>query len=470
MSTDIQNSWYMSKPLSECKNLFSKEEVSEYQAHFYHCECGHNEVALSSNGETPLYQCEQCDNTCFINIDVKKGYLTLHYTNLNFIYECKKVDDGYIVNTYLNIPYHADFLRNKLLYKKEFIASLTVSFSKRSHIFKLPRKNFRAIDILKRKTKDFIIKDTGDELIYYKDSLNKIEEIHPFSFNPNLIDTEFSFWKKIDLRILNNPKSRIGVIEMLHYLLNYRKERSLKRVLFEKYKQLQDDGPSFGFFDPLGPFVVSRCFNDPNIASKLLKNDCMISEPLEEGRYSLHDMIWFLMFLKKHYREKQIAKMLLDFKNEWHIWSDIIFLVPNNKRILKRKFNKVKLTIENLHNEIIRCTIEAQRKPLVKLKFSYEENYKQACTKMVDLEFRLPSTNEELWYWAECLHNCISGYYDAIEKRRTTIYGAFRDHKILYAIEVTSLEINEMSGKYNNVIPIEDKNIINKWWEKYLYQ
>jgi len=496
VSIDRQNSWYMSKPLSNCPNLFSKEETINYQAHFYHCQCGVMKVVLSLNRETPSYECEECDNKYFIDASkVGNGYpYLLHKEDLNFIYACKKIDDGYIVNAYLNIPYQADFIRKKLLYKKEFIANMTVSFSQRRHLFKLPIKSFKAKDILKRKMHSFIVEETGNNLVYYKDSLKTQEERYPFSFNPNLIDAEFSFWKKIDLRALRNPKTPIGIMDMLHYLLNHRKERSIKRTLFKKYTQLLKHSPNPNTFNPLAPFVITRCFDDPNIASKLLAEDLEVfsledetdygviafvnAEGIEipnDGKFSrlvfINLQIWFIKFLKIHYTENQLAKMFLgQHDNMRSFWSDILSMIAGNKRTIKKNFEKVKLTPENIHDEIVRCTNAQVNEKLNKLHFLYEENYKKACTKIDNIEFKLPSSGRELETWAGNMHNCISGYGLDIKDRYRTIYGAFRDNKILYVIEASPSEISEMSGKYNSEISTSDTNIINQWWEKYLYE
>ena len=213
---------------------------------------------------------------------------------------------------------------------------------------------------------NFIIEETGNNLVYYKDSLKTQEERYPFNFNPNLIDPEFSFWKKIDLRALRYPKNPISIVDMLHYLLNHRKERSLKRTLFKKYTQLLKHSPNPNTFNPLAPFVISRCFDDPNIASKLLSKDLAIFsledatdygvlslvnadgvEIPDNGKFSrfvfINLQIWFIKFLKIHYTENQLAKMFLgQSDNMWSLWSDILSMAAGNKRTIKRKHSGLK--------------------------------------------------------------------------------------------------------------------------------
>ena len=103
------------------------------------------EVLLSLKTEIPLYKCVECENIHFIDAIKVKGYFELQQNaNLNLSYECIKLNDGYMVNAYLHIPFQADFLRKQLFFRKEFIANLKVSFSKKQHLFYLPAIDFRA--------------------------------------------------------------------------------------------------------------------------------------------------------------------------------------------------------------------------------------------------------------------------------------------------------------------------------------
>ena len=64
--------------------------------------------------------------------------------------------------------------------------------------------------------------------------------------------------------------------------------RSVKRALFHVYQELQNKirrldryfslTPEAYTFDPRMPFVICRCFSDPNIVTRLLKAQLTIPE------------------------------------------------------------------------------------------------------------------------------------------------------------------------------------------------
>jgi len=91
--------------LSDCPNLLSEKEAVNYQVHFYHCKCGTIEVVISSNTETPLYQCEECDNKYFIDASkVGEGYpYLLHKEDLKFIFESINPNLIFIINKIFHI-------------------------------------------------------------------------------------------------------------------------------------------------------------------------------------------------------------------------------------------------------------------------------------------------------------------------------------------------------------------------------
>ena len=98
-------------------------------------------------------------------------------------------------------------------------------------------------------------------------------------------------------------------------------------------------------FNPLAPFVISRCFDDPNIASILLSKELEIfnlnkdnKEYSEEygtevpviGRLGrkifIEIQIWFIQFLKNYYTEKQLARAFLDQDEKtWYMWTPWFF-------------------------------------------------------------------------------------------------------------------------------------------------
>lgn len=483
MKKNIKNSWYLSKPLSSCKNLFKKDS-HDYQAHFYYCECGKEEVIVSSNEHRPFYECEACNNQYFINAyDAINGEsIYLSYEGVDYTYECEHTKDGFKASACIYVPYDTNFMQKRLLFKKQVIHEYEI-FLDNGKVRESISSDDKGIS-LKKYLSSYIIdtySDTRNVFKYVKNEIDEQKKLDIILFYlglPKFLEFKFYFWKlDFNLRGVVDTKKPISIDTMLGYLLNNRKERSLKRALFkkyidtfwnEKYNQSFYNPKSIYTFDPVVPFIIARCFGDPNIASKLLSEDLVLfnydDNERENLSYALHDVIWFIMFLKKYYSEKQISTFLLEVKNELSLWQDILALIPDHKSDIKRYFRKIKLNVLSLHNEIIFTTLKGENQKRYHVNFVYEQQYNYACVKYTDMEFRLPYTGEILALWGYRLHNCLSGYLQRIKHRYTTVYGVFRNDVLLYAVEITDGVIHQMSGKYNVPIISKDAEIIKGWY------
>jgi len=78
---------------------------------------------------------------------------------------------------------------------------------------------------------------------------------------------------------------------------------------------------------------------------------------------------------------------------------------------------------------------------------------------------RVPQTGMELFKWAESLHNCMAGYFDAIDCNETIIYCFFKDDDLQFAVEVSDGYIIQSSGKYNRELLKEEEKILEKWFQ-----
>ena len=137
------------------------------------------------------------------------------------------------------------------------------------------------------------------------------------------------------------------------------------------------------------------------------------------------------------------------------------------KNAIRRFFRKIKLTVDNLHDEIINSSQYLENKLLTTAKFSYEKDYVSACGVENGLEFQLPMSGAVLREWAHLLQNCMEGYTIPIKKRTTTIFGVFKEDQLYYGVEISDGEIMQMSGKYNEDVPEYDSQVIIDWTEKY---
>jgi len=460
-------------------------------AHFFYCACG-EEDAVITNDTSYTYSCKKCGNKEFINgYNAKKSDFYLTGKKLNVRYRCFQNEEGFRAVAYIDVPVDTNFIRKKILFETYDIAHYSISFKGEEQKSYILLKDEDIEKNLENKLRAYIIENYTDSPNIsvldkkWLDKKDKTEAILFFLAHPYLQNFEFYYWKiNHSIPKLYSPKNNVTVKQILTYLLNGKTERSVRRALFNQYQQLQNKirnldryfslKPESYIFDPRMPFVICRSFEDPNIVSLLLSKQLFIPEREHEyydphfdigTTFSLKELIWFIWFLKRHYSEKQIAKLLLSIDAYKQEWLDLIGLVQLYRRAISKEFRKVKLTVSHLHNEIIRCSENKENELIRHMKFTYSTKIKEACCKVNDLEFRLPYVGSELSKWALSLHNCMSGYAQYIETGRTVIYGLFKNNEIVYAVEVFNNEIRQCSGKYNNDVDIEDMATIEKWFQ-----
>ncbi len=481
----IENSWYLSKPLHQCQNLFQKQNLG-YTAHFFHCICGLDETIVSGDKMPYKYCCEVCGNETFINgYNEIKGDFDITGKRLNIWCECSRDSNGFKASASIYIPISANFMRKKIIFKKHTIACYTISMNGEVGISAGLKYDLDFANKLEARLWKYIIDiydNPHDIPILHKkwaDRQKKAKAILFFLSHPRVKAFDFHYWD-IDEQFpkLHKAINDTDPEEVLHYLLNGRKERSIKRALFERYEKFQakirymqkhiPSAPKPNLFDPKIPFIICRCFKDPNIVSSLLlRMKILFDKSRMCSDIKLDTLIWFIIFLKRYYTEKQLATLLLKVEYDIYQWMDTLMLVSYHKHVVKKEFTKVKLSVSRLHNEIIRCSEYKNNQKIKKMNFLYTPEEKAACTEVDGILYKLPNTGAELQEWAGILHNCIAGYAGLIESGETLIYGAFRNDKLLYAIEISKGKIVERSGKYNKEINKEDSLIIDQWYKIY---
>ena len=488
MNNTIKNSWRVRKLLTSCRNLFQKEDRG-YMAYFYHCQCGWSDVVVTAHNYTPLYCCEVCANEKFIDgYLVDKGGFNLHGADLVLSYMCMPVDNGFRSVAYIDVPIDVDFMRKKMLFTRYELAYYSLYLNgKSAKDINIDLKNIDLENTLASMIRKYIITNyEGTIPIPFQNDKEKSAAILFFLAHPHFMDFAFYYWDIApSLPKLYKPKMPVTVEEVLYYLLNDRKERTVKHALFCKHKWLEERiknnkisvsfTPDEYTFDPQTVFVICRCIEDPNIVSRLLMEDFVIFDN-RYGYYHLefrkshhlylHDLIWFIIFLKSYYTEKQIADLLLNIEADMNKWMDTLALAKHFRGTIKKVFRRVKLTVKSLHNEMIRCSEDKENRKIQNMKFSYADIYKLACSKVNDLEFKLPDTGLELSNWAQSLHNCMAGYAYTVLSKETVIYGIFRNNQIVYAVEIYKNCMEQCLGKYNQEIPVNDLELIDHWFEK----
>ena len=298
----------------------------------------------------------------------------------------------------------------------------------------------------------------------------KLQQIHYFLNNLHLKESNFYYW---ELRLLHKyTKTYPSEIAMLDFICNHRKEKSIKKALYNSYK----NAIASKYYDPHSDYVFSRTISDVNLLVKLLNMDPEIKQKIFTDKYYLKG-IKLITFLKKHYSEKQICRLftedMLD-EEKFQYWKDTLLIIDGKNAFLslERYFIKGKLTTKYLHDEAMRpfqeySALKFKKGEIVTTVFQYKEQQIMAEGIYNDLEYRLPLSVDELNIWSKLLHNCMFVYANAIRKGSSLIYGIFKEEKLLYALEVKGKKIVQAYAVSNQAIPPYDMKKIKEWQEQY---
>jgi len=482
MLNTIKNSWHYIKPMKECQQLF-QEELSEYSAHFFHCECGHQELIVLPKYQVPNYNCPSCNNKDFLY-----GFNAMERENIiseekhHIKYRCEQTSDGFKATAYVQVPSDADYIRRSIIFVNKELFHLTLRYdgtklqdtSPSSLQVSTQIEDILRTEVVKTFQASFSHLNRKRPWIIKRQDLN---EMVFYIFNPHHQNSCLFYWSKYDeLRSIANTQQQLEIEHLLLYLIDHRKERSIRRAMFERYEIWREkcmrvehlDKHKRIMYNPALPFVASRCFDDPNVVVEILKNDQNLQYIFfPDDGYALRDVIWLFKFLKMLYSKRQLTKFLYESADYRGTWRDTLRLVSSLKLAIKKDFNKVKLSPYNLHQEIIRISQVQREKSMGPIWFSYTSNDTHACGNHDDLIFKLPKSSKDLNEWGSLLYNCLAGYVEIIKACRTTVFGVFKEDQLCYAVEVDEGGILQMSGKYNKEISGSDRLTIVRWNEKY---
>ena len=475
------NSWALS---------VQNKEATKWNHHYF-CSCS-KEFRLTTEldePEAPNILCPMCANDYFKDAAVFENMKsTKIWKYFKWAIAVNENKDDWNVTIQYDLPSYneatnqvklenQDLLRIKLSkdgsspfevsYKSKIVSQYSLFLDDRAQPFKKllldeAKENlYKFVMTNKSETMEWLDEDDAREL-----SLDeKLKRITYFLKNSHLKEREFFFWKMEHLhhRTLEFPTQ----IEMLNFIANHRKEKSIKKALYNAY------GNSIGHieYNPYSDYVFSRTIDDINLLTKLYEIYPAIKQHVfTDETFSV--AIEFIQFLKKRYTEKQIVRLFVeemqDIKEHskvLHNWRDTLRMLQtrNAFEYLERHFVKVKLTSKKLHDEIVRVFHIVSYQLDSKESFEYDEKYLSARGRYKELEFRLPQTVKELSLWATVLHNCMFGYSGRIHRRQSVIYGAFKDEELLYAVEVSGFAIVQAKANFNGVVPDGDMGVIRGW-------
>ena len=294
----------------------------------------------------------------------------------------------------------------------------------------------------------------------------KLDCLRYFLKYPHLKEINFYYW---DMVLLQNYTTEYNTeLKMLDFILHHRKEKSIRKALYTSYKIAIDSKK----YNPHSDYIFSRTIKDPNLLVTLLSMDFTVKQNLLTDENYLEAMA-LIKFLKKYYTEKQISQLfIIDLPSKKQMnqyWEDILRMLQRNNAFLELEehFFKNKLTIEALHDEIVRILRIADFSHLKNAVFTYEEHLLSMQGFHDDLIFKLPFSIEVLSLWSNILRNCMFSYAESIQCGESVIYGVFKEEKLLYALELSEGEVVQAKALANQNIPQVDMEKIEEWHNRY---
>lgn len=466
-----QNSWYLRTG----------------QVHHFLCRCGQVDQLHSAAliAHHPSHACSNCGNRYYLDSDMfLNNPKVTRWSKFYWDTENLKNDEGWIVSTYAMIPV-PDYTIQKIRLKKIVLAAISLSFvgkhnykkwehgPLKKHIFNGRRKAEMLEETIEaelmEKLSSFVLASPVPEMDWMAEQdlpesvgMSRIKMYAFFLRNPHLKEYEFFYWKSFDV-FRKLSASYPSVKEMLACILNFRQEKSIKRACYISYERSMKQ---LGYYDPTTDYIFAHQISDRNFLLQLISMDAEVKARLwQELRWD--DIETFFVFLKEHYTQREITALFQNIGNSYYLRDVVQMLRGGMVDFIREHFQKVRPSIEKLHDEFIYIGNLGEGALEEKRIFEYHKNDLMAQTTKEGLEYRLPETITILFGWSRHLHNCMYGYSQTIHEMRSIIYGVFREKELLYAIEIKNDRIVQALGRYNQPIEKEDRRKIDLWFEEF---
>jgi len=460
--------------------------------HYFFCKCGQTNSFgnILSTIYHPDNYCHSCGNTHYLDSMMflfnKK---VVRWSIFNWDIEKIKTKKEWLVRTYASIPVF-DYTLQKIRFIKIIFFTRSMSFQgerDQEKVYPLVLKKYvynhlsKATEIqelmyedAKQGLYEFILETPQDKINWIENTkldklpVNKRTQLLSFFLEyGHLKEYDFFYWDNFDV-FKEISKKHPSIKEMLLYISNQRKEKSIKKAHLQSY---MDSMKIHSRYNYVADYIFSHHIEDRNFLLALIRMDTKVKHVLFEETVT-STIEYFLVFLKNYYSEKEITKLFTalhadEFKYHQHIVRDTIRMfrsVPDDFR--QEHFGKVPASFQNIHDEFIRMNALRDISLSGKVEFNYHENDLMAQGEKDQLDYRLPETTHILLRWSQQLHNCMHGYSKSIHQGKTVIYGVFKDDILTYAVEIRGNKIVQALGKYNQRLEEEDKAEIDAWFKK----
>ena len=282
--------------------------------------------------------------------------------------------------------------------------------------------------------------------------------------NPSTEEIDLFYWNDINVdHLKNHPTSENALL----FLLNNRKEKSIRKALFSHYKESMSKETKH--YDPTFDYVVLRLFDDPNYLTFLLSLNAYYKNHMFAGS-NADTVLSTFQFFQEHYSERQLFTLIkesLKTRNIYNLWGDCFRMLAHPRTLpsFKEHFERQKPQVTLLHDELVRIQnqyVTAQKIDMLK-PFDYKIPQLKAQIRYEELDFRLPGTGKELHAWGVALNNCMVSYASDIENNTTIIYGVFKQNKLTYAVEIQNNKIVQARAVNNGRVSDKERAILSNW-------
>ncbi len=465
-----KNSWYLRTGMT----------------HHFICKCGQTDKFMNvlSDEYHPSHRCSQCQNDYYIDsmmflTNKKVTQWSAFYWNV----ETQKTESDWIARAYDFIPLF-DYELQKIRFRKVYICTISLSFNAEKEFHEdssiIMNKNVynngdKAIqfsnfifEYMEKVLFDFVL-DTPTNTISWIESkeLYKLS-VHDriclvvfFLKHSHLKEYDFFYWSNF-LIFAERSKEYPSVQLMLDFVFNHRREKSIRKAYYKAYANSMDVR---GKYNHIADYIFSRYITDRNFLLALINMNIEVKHKIFNDT-SMQTVANLIEFLKEHYDERTITKFFLDIDTYTHTMRDISWMYRGNgENYVQEHFVKIPLTLENLHDELVRIHSLCNTSFSQKIDFEYHPNDLNAEFIKKPFEFRLPKTTHCLTQWAKNLDNCMSSYAMEIHKRNTIVFGVFKEDILSYAVEIRDHKIVQARGYDNKDINLEDREEIEIWFK-----
>ncbi|MDY0215172.1 MAG: PcfJ domain-containing protein [Bacilli bacterium] len=475
-----KNSWKI--------ELISLENERFDETHFV-CKCGNHQSVSYHKGSDPVlfFRCRMCGNDVFHDHD--RFLNTAQHLVVNeFLFSCvgSSNEEGYSVDVCYNFPlYRAD----EDSFSWEYIPLYTIAFShdgavrtqllegfaKQKPTYNTQTNQASKLESIlfhtaKKGLGEYMLANIPKEIAHISAASILATGLEPLDIFGFLL--RHAYVQEADLALCGGE-----LFEMLQHpatltqtIKQIAKEKGTKSVLRALFMACQTNKNDLKYelsFD----YAILETFEDPNFLVPLISQTIAYKKYIFEG-IGIRELAAALRSLHTFYTQKELYSLFVQasrsvdsctfFRDSLRIislegaqWFEAFYVKENN-------------SLTSLHEILVFLQNSKRQKYSINPDepFVYENFFLEAQTKHDDLNFKLPKTPKELQEWARGLKNCMFSYMSMIIKRQTTIYGVYKEEKLLYALEIRNNQIVQVKASCNRPLSAKEMQKIEAWGKR----